>query len=235
MNQEEFTQNVVKEIDRQKLVPKPRWRFLLSDSVLWGAVGLSTLLGGLATATVIFMICEHDWDVYSYLGRSPLEHVLVSLPYLWLAVLTFSVILADYNFRYTRRGYRHEAYKVALASILGSLVLGGALFAVGIHSQFHETLSRQIPFYENLIYDKDDIWIYPEKGLLSGRITEAGVKNDGGYRFSLQDWQGRAWMVTTSGDTVWESHLSPRAGIEIKLIGSQQGGDSFSAKIVRPW
>ena len=161
---EQLSQTIVEQIKNQGLKPKPRWQFLLKNQVLWSLTLVASLLGGVAVATMIFILTDHDWDVFHYLDRSLFEHTVVSLPYLWLATLVVLIFAARYNFQHTRRGYRYAAAKVASLSLLVSLILGGLCHTAGFGSGLHNLFMEQLPFYQKLTYTKDDIWVYPEKG-----------------------------------------------------------------------
>ncbi len=231
MKTEEFAKNIMDRVADRHLTPKPRWNFLLADAALWVGAALTTALGALAIAVVIFILTDHDWDVYRYLDRGPIEHFFASLPYLWLVFLALFVLAARYNFRHTRRGYRYETWVVTAASVVISLTLGASMYAAGLGQELHEYFSDALPLYERLVYTKNDIWIYPEKGLLSGRIDRL----DDVRGFILTDFRGREWRVIDGPNIIWERQLRPDAGVLVKLIGVQDGAGVFTAEIVRPW
>lgn len=223
--------DIVGRISRLGISPKPRWYFLLKDGALWSLAIAATVLGGLAVATSIFILTDHDWDVFHYLDRSLLMHVLMSLPYLWVILLALLLLLARYNFSQTRHGYRRETWQVILASILASLALGLMLVALGFDSKVHNLLLKQLPFYGRLVYNKDDIWIFPDKGLLSGFI----ITTDDGRGFSLKDPVGADWRIILNDDTdlCQRPHIWP--GEHVKLIGHVLQPHVFDAESVRPW
>jgi len=230
MADEKFSNNIIQQIGEQKLVPRPRWRFLLKNGVLWSLTAGSTVLGGFAVATICFIIVDHDWDVFEYLDRSLFEHIIASLPYLWFAALVLLVFAIRYNFCHTKRGYRYSAGMVVAISIGGSMLLGVLLVAAGFDAHLHNFFLKQVPLYEQLTYTKDDVWIYPEKGLLSGRV----LMLNNGFGFSLSDWRGRIWNVRIATD-IDDKPVQISPGMRVKLIGRIEGPGMFEAKIVRPW
>ena len=230
MNIEEFSKNVENEINKKQLIPTPRWHFLLKNYVIWLFALLATLLGSLAVSTIIFILTDHDWDIFRYLDRSLFEHIFISIPYIWLIILILLVSIVQYNVIHTKRGYRYKTSLVLIGSILLSIIFGGALFSLGINSEIHELFIEQVPLYRSAVYTKENIWIFPEKGLLSGTIT--AINED---KFTLLDLNKKIWTITTTDDTKWENNLTPRIGEKIKLIGAQNDVDEFSAFIIRPW
>jgi hypothetical protein len=223
--------NIVERISQLGISPKPRWHFMLKDGVLWFLAVLATALGGLAVATSIFILTDHDWDVFRYLDRSFLMHVLVSLPYLWVVLLFLLLLLARFNFSQTRHGYRRETWQVVMASVLGSLALGLMLVAFGFDSSIHNLLLKQMPLYGRLVYNKDDIWIFPDKGLLNGFILDTAD----GRGFGLRDQAGGDWriLMDENTDLCRGPHIWP--GEHVKLIGHVLQPHVFDAESVRPW
>lgn len=187
-------------------------------------------MGSLAISTILFIVTTHDWDIYDYLGRSFLKHVFISIPHFWIAVFAVLILSACYSFTRTKHGYREAISRVFLGSIIGSLILGTALFFCGVNSQVHEFFSRNVPFYNDLIYYKEDIWDKPEKGLLAGEVSDVRNKNE----FILTDFKGNTWHIV--GDNImWPDNIVPQNGIEIKIIGRQQNDNIFYGNTVRRW
>ncbi|MDD2696992.1 MAG: hypothetical protein PHE52_02450 [Candidatus Pacebacteria bacterium] len=231
----DISQKTLKTIEEKKITPEPRWHFLLKDYSLWFFFVFSVILGAMAVSAVLFMLTDSDWDVYEYLDRTLFEHVFVSMPYLWISILLFLLFIAYYNFEHTRRGYKYEIYKIIWGSVLISIVLGILLFFGGLGETIHGIFSRQVPFYNNIVYDKNDVWDNPQKGLLSGEIMSIENENE----FLLRDFRGNVWQIRKEEslqclDRCFDESLV-QTGMQIKLIG-QIGTDSvFFVKAIRPW
>ena len=231
----DISQKTLKTIEEKKIRPEAKWHFLLKDYSLWFFFVFSVILGALSVSAILFMVTDHDWDVYEYLDRSLFEHVFISMPYLWISILLFLMFFAYYDFEHTRQGYRYEIHKIILASVLISIIFGAVLFFGGVGQGIHEVFSRQVPFYNNLVYDKYDVWDNPQKGLLSGEITNVENENE----FLLRDFKGNFWRIDKEEsleclDRCFDESLI-QTGRQIKLIG-QMGTDSiFFVKAIRPW
>lgn len=203
---------------------------MLRNCIFWLFLAVTTLIGALAVTVILFMLSDNDWDVFEYLDRSLFEHVFISIPYFWIAILALFSLIAYYSFKHTRHGYRYEMYKVVAGSLLLSLAVGAVLFRYGLDSEIHEIFSRQVPFYNNLVYTKEDIWIFPDKGVISGEIVD--IKNK--RNFKLRDFDGNIWRI--QGDDVdWPDNFAAAEGVRIKLIGERRGEHLFFVKIVKPW
>ncbi len=228
---ETFSEKILERIEEEKLAPKPRWRFLLKDYALWLLAVAAALVGSFAVMMMLVMAHVEDWDVIPYLHRSTIGHALVSVSYLWVVVLIVLTLIARLNFMYTRHGYRYPSYWVVLGSILTSLMLGYGFYYVGAGVGWDDYLSTRVPLYERLVYSKNDIWIYPELGLLGGQITTF----DHSHIFILTDLSGKRWDIRLAADTVWDNQAVAATGTKVKLIGIEKSDGQFDAKIVRAW
>jgi len=217
-------------LETEHLKPRPRWHFLLKNYVLWGVGIFSLLLGSVAVATIIFMLTDHEWEVYEYLDRTWWQHVLISLPYFWLIVLAGLTVLTFYNFKHTRYGYRYMSYLVTLGSIIISLLLGLVLYWRGLGATLDNLLSNQLPLYNKLVYTKQDVWQNPEHGLLGGYIIELIDGNN----FLLRDFANNWWQVY-SRDAEWSYGVKPKVGLLVKITGDNWGGRRFYAEDILPW
>lgn len=226
----QISEEVLKDIEKKQITPKPKWLFLLKNYVIWAFFPVFVALSSLAVSTILFIVTTHDWDVYDYLGRTFLEYVFISIPYFWLIIFSLLISAAYYSFAHTKYGYRQTLFRIFLGSMVFGLILGAALFLLGVDSEIHEALSKKVPFYNNLIYYKEDVWDKPEKGLLAGEVTDLKNKND----FLLRDFEGHAWKI--SGDNIiWADNVIPQKGAEIKIIGQWQGDSLFYGSSIRRW
>lgn len=231
MDNENFSSNIINKIQSDHLVPKPSWEFKVKSYLLWTLLVIVTLFGSLAVATIIFMITDYDWDVFEYLDRGLIEHIFIAIPYLWLLILIFFIVLARYVFRETKRGYKFEIYKIISVSLLGSILIGGCFYALGIDSEIHEFFAYRVPFYEKLVQTKNDIWIYPDQGLLSGIV----LVNNKDASFVLRDFRGNEWLIQRNDDTEYQGNIRVGPGEELKLIGKKTSDGVFSTQIIRSW
>ncbi len=227
----DIAEKTLKKIEEENIKPEPRWHFILRDCSLWAAFVGSIFIGAIAVSAIIFMLTDQDWNIYKILDRSLFKHILISLPYLWILVLLILVLVAYCNFKLTKDGYKYEMHRVAICSILISLVLGFVLFVGGLGEIIHNILSNQVPFYNNLVYDRGDVWDRPDKGLLSGKILE--INQEAGI-ITVRDFNGKIWkikneIVRYSGPSFFQ------IGDRIKIIGTLGPDMIFMAEEIDPW
>jgi hypothetical protein len=215
-------EKVTKNIEEKKINPRPRYYFLFKNYGLLVLFTLSILCGATIASTILFMFVDYDYNAF--------QDFIISLPYFWIVFLSIFIISAYYNFRNTSTGYRHEIYKIILISLLLSLAIGIVFFLMGLDSEVDELFSQKVPFYENFIYNKDDVYNSPEKGLLSGRVVDL----IGMDKFILKDFNGKIWQIGGS-DLEDCNFLKIQNNLELRLIGEQTGENTFDAKIIRLW
>ena len=112
-----------------------------------------------------------------------------------------------------------------------SFILGVLLFLCGLDSEVHDVLRHRVQVYNYFVHTTDDAWMYPDRGLLGGRITEA----DSDGRIFLRDASGAVWQIRTVTTTIYQGQPELLPGDRVKVVGLKEGPDAFYAAIVRPW
>lgn len=191
MDKQSLSEKVLALIKDKKIQKKAKWTFLLRDWVVKIFGFLSLLIGGLAFSVIIYMMRNNSWEEYSYAGDSFLQFMVLSLPYFWIGFLVLFVIIADYNIKHTKKGYRYRLPIVVFASVFVSTLLGGLFYNIGMGQTIDDILSKNTPYYEQFMNPSFRMWQNPEKGLYSGRIVSVNLENE----LELQDIDGKLWTV----------------------------------------
>lgn len=224
----DLSNKVLDEIKDKNITPKPRWQFVSRDLLFWAAFSVSVGVGAVAVSAMLDRITSIDWDIYPQLGRGPVLHVFMSLPYLWVVVVVLFSLLAIYNFRHTKEGYRYRPVVVITTSVIISLVGGTALFLVGYGGKIDECVVQR-PSFALTIERPRDVWGQPERGLLAGEIEAI---DDEEKSFRLLDLAGEPWQVLYFR-AVYQIPLFPDE--QVKIIGEIIGDHLFEAAEIRPW
>ena len=127
-------------------------------------------------------------------------------------------------------GYRYRAATVVVLSVVLSVIGGIGIYATGLSERLETVFEETLPFYQGITAHHRKVWMAPDKGLLAGIIID--VTDDRMIR--LKDLDGNEWDIDSTGAT-WRGRLSPAPGLEIKLMGTRTGEESFTAREVRPW
>ena len=226
----ELSQEVLKKIEEKHIKPKPRWTFLLKDYAVWILGALALFSGGLAFAVVIYMVKNNDWEVYKNINGSLPQFVVLTMPYFWLIFLAVFILVAHYNFKHTKTGYRYRLPAVIGVSIVLSIGLGGFLYGAGVGRAIDDVLSENAPgFYRVFVNRRLDMWARPERGLLLGLITTVNNPQE----FELLDFERRTWAVSAF-DAAMPPFIKIESGGRIKMIGEKTGENAFHAVMIMP-
>ena len=233
---QDLSQKVIETIKDKHLKPKPKWQFLLKDSVFWGVGILAILIGGLSFAVIIYMFVNSDWDVYSQLSNNFLSFFLLVLPYFWLIILGIFILIAYYNLKHTKKGYKFSLKSISLFVLAISIILGIFWYNIGLGQAIDNALSNRIPVYRqyiNRMQQRADMWQQPDKGLLVGIVTELEIE---GSILKIKDPQGKEWNIVADRETLAPLLLSSvniEGNLPIIVMGQQIDDNQFQAEMIR--
>lgn len=225
----DISNKVLEEIKEKNISPTPGWFFEIKNILMWLLFITSSFIGGLAISIIIFLLANFDWEIYPMLAISQVRHAMMAIPYFWVMSFLLLIIFAYYNFKNTKTGYRYALAVVVLTSFILSLFLGMIFYLSGVSEDIHEFLCHNIPIYNTLIYDHDDIWRFPERGLLAGEITDINNAQD----FYIRDLMGRTWHIVSNGALIDCAEVS--IGSKIKIEGRPLEDSNFSSVVIMSW
>jgi heme/copper-type cytochrome/quinol oxidase subunit 2 len=220
-----FVENVLHKIKEEKLLPKPKWQFLLKNSIIWVLGIFSLILGAISTSLVLYMITGED----SGLGRDGaniLESLMFVIPFFWIICLTVFALLVYYYIKHTKKGYKYSARTIILGIIVISLVFGGVLSALGIDRLIDDKLSERAPMYDRFINPRLDYWSNPESGRLTGMI----IAKQSPIEYSLIDRSGEVWLAVLAPDD--DRNTKMLVDHPVRLIGKKVADHKFVIKEV---
>lgn len=223
-------ENALANIKSKKIIPKSKWKCLLSSRLAWVFSFLFVLIGSLAFSVILYMILNNDWDLYKHLGDSLLEFVFATLPYFWIVVLLILGFLALYSSKFTEDGYRYKLATLIFIGLFLNIVFGGTFYALGMGELIDTRLQEDIPVYNYLSTNKEKMWTQPEKGVLSGEVISLEENN-----IAIKDYLGNVWDISLSSDILVKGRYQLRIGMKIKIIGKMIEDSSFLASEIRPW
>lgn len=221
-------EEIIKIIEERKIKPAPRSYFLAKNFFYWLVSALSLAIAGLSFGLIIFLLTNSDWYLYKYLNTSQAQYALLAMPYLWFFVLAVFSIFAYSYFRSTKKGYRYDYIVVFSGGASAVLILGVIFLGLGACENVHIALKR-ISTYESLVYDKDDAWSNPEKGLLAGKV----IRVDDNANFAILDSNGKIWNIKTDLAKL-PGGVNLKNGQTVRLIGIASAGNIFLANMSKP-
>ena len=156
-------------------------------------------------------------------GFSPLKRLWVNLPLFWLLSLSLFCFLAWYDFKNTKRGYKYHPLVIVLFSIVLSMLLGVAMYSLGLGQKLEEAFFRRVPLYKQMFRQGGRMLVEPDKGHLAGIIT-----NVDSSAITVEDFRGRSWTISTSTNEF-------QIGQRVMLIGQMSDDDHFICENIKPW
>lgn len=220
LEDKDFNVNVLQKIKAEKLTPKPKWQFLLKNSLIWILGVLSLILGAISTSLVFYMIIGEE-PGFGPGGPGIFEALFIIVPFFWIICLAIFAISVFYYIKHTKKGYKYSAKQIIVVIIGASLVLGGLLNILGIDRLIDDVLGERAPFYDSVINPRLDYWSNPENGRLTGLI----VSQKDAVTYYLVDRGGETWVVMTTS----EQDDKILIDYPVKLIGKKIGEHGFSA------
>lgn len=224
-----ISNKILGKIQEEDIQPEPKYKFLLRSYIFWGATGLSLIIGALAVSVILFVILNQDWSNYKYTGFSLTKFLLLTMPYFWLIASGLFLLLAYYNFKHTKFGYRYRFSVIILIYFTISIVLGGVSYAAGAGDKIEEVFVEKMPLYEKIIERRHMMWQKPEQGILIGKIEKAN-RNE----VILLDPKGNKWQVDVA-DVRLPARVKLQDNLKVRIIGEKLEDFKFKAKDIRPW
>jgi len=229
MKDNKFGKEIFEKIEENKIKPKPKWEFLLKNYLMWVFGVLSLVIGSLAVSVIIYMLRHNDWEVYENVTNSLLEFILVTLPYFWLVILALFILVADYNLKHTKKGYKYNLSLVIAVSLGVNVVFGGLLYNFGIGEAIDDIFGENAPFYREIINRRVPLWDHPEEGRLMGKIIEIESID----KFTIQDFKQGNWMVDAE-DARTMPIIKIKIGEDVRIIGEPFADHQIKAYIIMP-
>ena len=227
----DISQLVVEKIKGKKMVPKPRWEFLVRNFLSWSLFVLSILFGSLVFSTVVYLLSNNDWEVYGRVSGGFLGMLFLTMPYFWLVFLLLFLLAAYYNIFHTKSGYKYPMMIIVLISIFSSAVLGAFFHHFGSGRMMDEVLAENVPAYEKVFFGHRVMWMQPENGLLAGTV----VKMRGNKVFDLVDLNDNPWEVLQDEQVKLFGGVVVDENVRLRLVGTSTRPGQFMVTEIRPW
>lgn len=221
-----LSQEVLEKIEKKHLSPKPKWEFALREYFIWAIFGMAVIVGGLATSVVIFMLDHGGWE--RELGFGTVRAIFLGLPYFWLLTLAVLVVIAVYDFKHTKRGYRFPPTLVVTTSVLFSVILGSVIYAVGGGEKIEGLIYRRLPIYMQIMHWQGRPYVASEAGRLAGVVIVARPVE----RFQIRDFKGKVWFVICEQPAESNCNII-RDGLRVRMIGEKVSGTEFRVDFVK--
>jgi hypothetical protein len=225
-----LVQSVINKIKQERIMPIPRWQFVILHILLWFAFVIAIVLGALAFSVIFRLVGGVDWEIARRAGHGTVRGFFLVLPYLWLLTLTAVLYLAGKLFEKTKKGYLYTHTIIVLLSIIISLIIGMVFYFAGVGHFIERGLMNHIRPYARWSERHDSGMVAPDDGVLIGKVID--IKED--RELMIIDFRGEQWVVDISS-AVYKGDFKPLAGYPVGIIGERMGQGIFKAEKIMPW
>ena len=226
-----ISQKVLQKIKQEKISPKSKWNFFLCRTGVGIILVGCFILGAMSFGIIFSLFSQFEMErIFSRPGG--MRMIFSSLPYVWIFLLATFLVLTVIEFVKTRHGYKYRTKNVALVFFLAVIFSGGVFHALGVSQKTENYLENYFPAYGQIIKTPKDVWLQPQRGLLSGTIVADDEKNC--HCLKLRDWEEKIWEVEYSKALI-RARVRKNEGEMIKILGSDLGEHKFEAEEIRPW
>lgn len=224
MTNKDLGHKVLDTIKDKQIKPKSHWEFLLKDSAVWILFGLSIFVGSLASSVIIFLL-RHDPSVTS-LSVHPLKDLMLKIPYFWIVLLVIFLLVAFYNAKHTKHGYRYNSYLIIIISILLSLITGAGIYITRGAEKIENSFYHKVPAYRQMTDHRGKMFIDPQAGMIAGHITS--IKDN---MIHVQCFDQKIWAVVLPS----EISFDVATGMRLRIMGELLDEENFEASEIIPW
>ncbi len=236
--------DVIKEtlekIKKEEIKPISRWFFLAKNMFTWLTFLCLVVLGIISFSLILFLVSQLDWEICSQMGiklhwLSPVFYI----PLLWLILSIFFALLAFWEIRKTKKGYRYNSAVIVLILATIFSVFGFFFYFSKESERVHHVFSGQSVPYKKMSELKERQWSQPELGFLGGIILQIGDKNS---QFKLLDFEEHSWVINYDDNLVVMPGALLLPNEKIKILGQKIETENekteeslFQAREIRPW
>jgi len=227
LEDKKFEEDFLHKIQNDKITPKPKWQFLLKNSIIWGLGAFSLILGSISMSLIYFMISNEDSGVYQLSDNNIWDTLLIVVPFFWIICLAVFAFAVYYYIKHTKKGYKYSANKIILTILAASLLFGAALDVFGLDRVIDDTLGQRAPYYDRVINPRLNYWSNPDNGRLTGLVvTEVSP-----VEYDLVDLGGEIWVTLLTDED--------QSGVmvvdhPVRLVGKNLGDHKFMVKDILP-
>ena len=227
--QENFDQELLGRLKKEKMTPAPRWHFLLKNYSIWTLGVASFAVGSVSFALIIHLVRNNDWAIYDEISGSLWQFIFLTLPYFWIILLALFLSVMYYNLRHTKGGYHYSVPAILSLCIISSFGGGLLLHKFAMGQAIDDLLGEKAPYYRELINPQARLWDAPEQGRLIGIISSS----TGESNFYLIDFRDKKWLIQC-GFCQKMMPVSIIISEPVRLLGEMVDEDTFSASRILP-
>ncbi len=205
--------NAMDKIVQGAVSQKPRWYFVIRNSILWLSGGIFVAMSSIFVSVVIFAV-RNDWHTDNLLKSVITRESLILIPSIWIISFVIFIAVGEWILSQTRRAYRFTVWQLTFFLGFISICIGIGLYSFGVAYHAERSLAKHIPFYSSMEERRNILFNRPEQGRVRGYIDDVhrdfvSIKS-GGYS---QEWRIDVKHLPT------QKKSSLREGVDVVFFG----------------
>lgn len=225
-----ISENIVDQIKKEKVTPRPRWVFVTSNIVLITMLIVTVVMGGVAMSLIYLKLFSLEWGFVTFGGDRGLPQIFEVMPLLWILLLVILLIAAVWAFEKTEGGYRYQPTMVVVGAIFMSMLLGAFIYTSRGAELFETLLRNNLPPYEAMEMAKERKFLNPEQGILVGEFSERLSDQ----QISVEDISENEWTVVLTTPLANDRGVQRlEEGQPILIIGKKTADQTFEAREIK--
>ncbi len=234
----QLSSQVLSKIHTKSVVPRSRWWFITREYGLLLLCLFAIIVGAFAMAVTMSVVSYRQASFYEVTHDSFLSFLIDVLPYLWIGLFVVMIILAAFNIKHLRRGYRHTLFKITIGSLFLSFVAGLLLHLLGLGFGFDKSLGVYVNNYTSQEKLEIQMWQNPQAGLLVGKLDTDSYNQSGHLSSgpSFKDYWRQEWSLVFTELSESDKALL-NSGETVRIMGQIVESEPMSFLVcgVMPW
>lgn len=202
-------------IEKENVQPRSKWFFVWTNDLFWMLCFVSICIGALSFAIIILTYLNTELTLYRVDYDSFLSFLLEWIPVVWMISFLLFTYVGYKNIQHTKHGYRYSFSAVVIINLLLSMLGGIAIYTYGFAGAFDRQVERRIPGYRSVETIKKNIALQPHRNGIGGEVI--AIDKDF-ISFTIQDFQGGIWVVSTKELTDRDKNIVSISSI-VRVIG----------------
>lgn len=225
-----ISENIVDQIKKEKVTPRPRWVFVVSNIVLITMLIVTVVMGGIAMSLIYLKLFNLEWGFVTFGGDRGLPRVFEVMPLLWILLLIVLLGASVWTFEKTETGYRYQPTMVVVGAIFMSMLLGAFIYTTRGAEIFETVLRNNLPPYEAMEMAKERKFLNPEQGILVGEFMEKITDQ----QITVEDISEHQWTVLLTANMANDRGVQRlERGQPILVIGKKTADQTFEAREIK--
>jgi hypothetical protein len=225
---------VMDKIKCESVHPHSRSFFKLKEFFIKAVLVVLVMIAAIAVSITAFSLIYGNYALYEITHRSFWLFLMDILPSVWLIIFTLMVLVAIFNVRWMKTGYRYALWKIIGGTLLLSLSTGLALHLFGLGFFLDQKFGHIFSNYDSQENREIKFWQNPNDGrivvVLNSEISE------GASVITVSDIKGGVWRTNIIDLNPHDLELLNN-GKKVRMVGQAVKNDTsdFHACGVFPW